>query len=314
MTMSPLEYANIYRNLPVYLYTDEQAKASGGALPAGGEWTSVNVHSYRLGLKKAYQQSANSIDVFKNKVRPHLNEKTESITVWVKTIAGDVVSKTYTDRYALAENVNDPFYGKGSPEEVQVVLQLAVRYGVFPREKVQIYCDNGNIGLDCNGFVGNYLRHVVQGKAWDTDARSKEEKKTEFDGNALIASIMGFGSRTTPVKSLDEIAQFPHATYLLAMAHENGRYHDQGRNPDGTVSHGHIMVSEPNTLWPLTDAAVPGAGRVPKAVQMKVIESTGGDGLVDSTYYLYGGNKHFAFTAHRGVKNERMTVRVARLT
>lgn len=313
MAMSPLEYANIYRSLPVYLYTDEQAKAANGGLPAGGEWVTVNVNSYRLGLKRAWQSTQNSIEVFKSKVRPHLNEKSESITVWVKTIAGDIVPKTYTDRYALAENVNDPFYGKGSPEEVQVVLQLAVRYGVFPPDKVQIYCSNGNIGLDCNGFVGNYLRHVVQGLPWDTDARTKEEKKTEFDANTLIKSIMGFSGRTTPIASLDEIAQFPSAVYLIGMAHENGVLNDQGRNADGSVSHGHIMISEPGTLWKLNDATIPGVGKVPEAVEMKVIESTGGNGLVDSTYYIFGGNKHHAFTAYRGIKQARMTVRVARL-
>jgi hypothetical protein len=314
MVMSPLQYADKYRNLEVYLYTDAQAKAAtGGGLPPGGSWHTVNVDSYRLGLKKAWQSTQNSIEVFKSKVRPHLNEKHESITVWVKTIGGDLVSKTYTDRYALAENVNDPFYGKGSPEEVQVVLQLAVRYGVFPIEKVQIYCDNGNIGLDCNGFVGNYLRHVVQGLPWDSDARSKEEKKTEFDANTLIKNIMGFSGRTTPVKSLEEIAQHPHAVYLLGMAHENGILHDQGRNADGSVSHGHIMISEPGALWDRKDVVVPGVGKVPAAIEMQVIESTGGDGLVDSTYFLYGGNKFHAFTAHRGVKNARMTVRVARL-
>src|SRR4051812_9890553 len=130
MNLTPSQYAKKYQELDVYIYTDEQAQASvAGSLPLGGEWVTVNVNSYRLGLKEAYGQKRDSIDVFKEKVRPHIDEKGESITVWIKTVNGDVVSKTYTSRLQLAENINDPFYGKGSPEEVQVVLQLAVRYG-----------------------------------------------------------------------------------------------------------------------------------------------------------------------------------------
>ena len=252
MTMSPRAYANKYSNLEVYLYTEEQAKAAQpGQLPPGGAWTRVSVHSYRLNLKKAYQRPETSLAVFKSKTREHLKGKDGKITVWVKTIAGDIVSKTYHSRLELAENVNDPFYGKGSPEEVQVVLQLAVRYGVFPREKVQIYCDNGNIGLDCNGFVGNYLRHVRQGLPWDVDARTSLQKKTEFDANSTIRSIMKGRdrNRTQPVNTIEEIQQNTWSIHLLAMANAHGTIHDQVRDSDGTVSHGHIMISEPGPLW-----------------------------------------------------------------
>ena len=315
MVMSPRAYAEKYQNLDVYLYTDEQAKAANpGQLPPGGTWTAVSVHSYRLGLKKAHQRPETSIEVFKSKVRPHIDNKGESITVWVRTIAGDVVSKTYASRWDLAENVNDPFYGKGSPEEVQVVLQLAVRYGVFPREKVQIYCDNGNIGLDCNGFIGNYLRHVHQGLPWDTDARSKTEKKTEIDANTLIASIMKFGKLTIPVKAIADIEQFPWNVHLLAMANEHGHVLDHLKNPDGSTAYGHIMISEPGTQRMEASPVIPGLAPVPdRALGMTVFESAGGVGLVESKYYILSVNKHGAFKIYRGSKASAMTAIISRL-
>lgn len=53
--------------------------------------------------------------------------------------------------------------GKGSPEEVAAVLHLVARYKLYDKAiadqaaGVRDYCDK-YIGLDCNGFVGNYAR------------------------------------------------------------------------------------------------------------------------------------------------------------
>src|SRR5262249_23620245 len=55
------------------------------------------------------------------------------------------------------------FMGKGSPEACRIVLQLARRWGLAPN--LQAYADS-YLGLDCNGFVGNYLWHVVQKNPW----------------------------------------------------------------------------------------------------------------------------------------------------
>ncbi|WP_048708279.1 hypothetical protein [Microvirga massiliensis] len=311
-SMTPLEYAAKYKNLEVYLYTEDQAKAApAGQLPPGGDWQTVNVHAYRLGLKKAYQQTINSIEVFKSKVRPHLNQKDESITVWVKTVQGEVVPKTYRSRSELSENANDPFYGKGSPEECQVVLQLAVRYGVFPREKIQLYCDNGNIGLDCNGFVGNYLRHFKQGLPWDTDA--KKDQKGEFDANTMIQSIMTFTGKTLPVKTLDEIEKNQLSIFLLALCDESGRILDHAKMTDGTTAYGHIMISQPGTFKKISQPGAAGPRLLREVPMFTVIESTGGHGLVDSPYRLLEVNKNGAFKVFRGVKGQTMRVRIARV-
>ena len=316
MTMSPRAYADKSSDLEVYLYSGTGEGRPARAAAAGrrldqGQCPQLSAEP------RAYRRPETSLAVFKSKTREHLKGKDGKITVWVKTIAGDIVSKTYHSRLELAENVNDPFYGKGSPEEVQVVLQLAVRYGVFPREKVQIYCDNGNIGLDCNGFVGNYLRHVRQGLPWDVDARTSLQKKTEFDANSTIRSIMKGRdrNRTQPVNTIEEgMQQNTWSVHLLAMANAHGTIHDQVRDSDGTVSHGHIMISEPGPLWWEKPPHVPGLSTQPeRALSMTVLESSGRVGLVESKYFILNANSHGAFLVYRGSKAETMTVTAARL-
>ena len=86
--MTPLQYAGKYRNLEVYLYTEEQAAAAtGNQLPSGGEWQTVNVDSY------AGSQEATSRRLFmplqEQGPTPH-NEKDESHGVFADR-DGDVV-------------------------------------------------------------------------------------------------------------------------------------------------------------------------------------------------------------------------------
>jgi len=53
------------------------------------------------------------------------------------------------------------FYGKGSPEDCTIALKHALRYGRTQPEDLQKYCDNvARIGIDCSGFVNNYLRAI----------------------------------------------------------------------------------------------------------------------------------------------------------
>ena len=112
----------------------------------------------------------------------------------------------------LSELVRYPFVGKGSPEAAQVALQLASFYGLT--KDFQTYCDT-NLGLDCNGFVGNYLRRVVNREDWD-----EAENKNGIGPNALIDSIMRLLPGTFVTKIEDIKAT---NTYVIALAHENGK-------------------------------------------------------------------------------------------
>jgi hypothetical protein len=64
--------------------------------------------------------------------------------------------------------------GKGSPEEIAIALHLVARYKLYdkiyasdPAAGVRDYCDK-YIGLDCNGFVGNYARATGRAKVPNT--------------------------------------------------------------------------------------------------------------------------------------------------
>jgi len=48
------------------------------------------------------------------------------------------------------------FTGKGSPENIAQALRLALAFELVTEAGLQKYCDD-YIGLDCNGYVGNYL-------------------------------------------------------------------------------------------------------------------------------------------------------------
>lgn len=60
------------------------------------------------------------------------------------------------------------FIGKGDPEYCQTVLQLARHWKLHEKYGgLQRYAD-ACMGLDCNGFVGNYLWHVKDKAPWSS--------------------------------------------------------------------------------------------------------------------------------------------------
>lgn len=71
----------------------------------------------------------------------------------------DTTTEVYGTLIVQSVKILQPFQGKGSPEEIEMVLKLAVGCGLLTptRDALQRYCDV-NIGLDCNGFVGNWVR------------------------------------------------------------------------------------------------------------------------------------------------------------
>jgi len=245
----------------------------------------------------------------------------ESLTVFVKTTQGTEERRTYADRFALAENAKDPFYGKGCPEDVQVTLQLAVRLGIIEptQEAVQAYCSTDHVGLDCNGFIGNYIRHGLQEAPWHSDPAKGD---SSVQANSSINAIMALG---TPIRSVEEIVRAPFRSYVLALVDPgSGRIRDYGDSPVG-----HIMISEPGPLayrpWRVWAGGFGGVGynNVPalqvvestgKAHMVSRLKRTGFEGLVSSEYLILEEDKrrHMTiFTVHRGSKSQTVHVRIA---
>lgn len=172
-----------------------------------------------------------------------------------------------TDWNKLARLV---FAGKGSPEACQVVLQLADSWGLAVPD-VQAYADSA-LGLDCNGFVGNYLWHVKNGNPWTN---------------------LGAGNHDLGPDSPIRTGYYDHYQHRLLdrwEALDTGKmYIMMEVGTDGVVINGgagakdagHIVITEPNQR----DER---GGKDPsKSFAVKSVEATGGhtpEGLWESWY------------------------------
>lgn len=183
----------------------------------------------------------------------------------------------------LMPRATQAFSGKGSPEDVQVTLQLAVRCGIVEPGRLQAYCDEmvdahyPRLGLDCNGFVGNYLRYRNSGTQWwHIDPVSS---KTIINGDMGINSIVSKVS-PEPVKNIDDMLT-PRA-HVFAMVNNAGAVIDGGFGPVG-----HIMITQAHH-WGLNDALPP----IPKPyvggryLTYSGVEATPAVGLSDFKYTI----------------------------
>jgi hypothetical protein len=71
--------------------------------------------------------------------------------------------------------------GKGSPEEIAIALHLVAKFKLYDKKiaseaaGIKDYCDK-YIGLDCNGFVGNYARAIGRSKGPSTPIGAYDPK------------------------------------------------------------------------------------------------------------------------------------------
>jgi hypothetical protein len=143
--MTPWEYASRY--LPVQV-------------PGPTQTYPINISRYHLGTPTAAKdQILGAVgDHFKTNQR---KDKSYRLSLTVNATPAEFASAD-----ELKPSLN-AFWGKGSPEDCQIVLQLALKLGNVRPERLQSWADN-NLGLDCNGFVGNYLFHEVLQNGWRT--------------------------------------------------------------------------------------------------------------------------------------------------
>ena len=198
----------------------------------------------------------------------------------------------------LRFHVLNPFFGKGTPEECQIVLQLALLLGrVGSKGELQTYSD-ANLGLDCNGFVGNYLFRVVGGNGWRADASGSASGP-----KATITQIMHSAGGIT-IHSVDDM--LPGRMHILAEV--DG--HDVIIAGGPTTTPGHIVITEPGRYLPsfmTMDLTAADSGAL-GAPAFWGAESTGHIGLtqswyavtplkrggkvVDAVFRVYRSNKH----------------------
>lgn len=189
------------------------------------------------------------------------------------------------------------FVGKGSPEACQAVLQLANYWGLAP--DVKAYADSA-LGLDCNGFVGNYLWHIQNGHPW-TDPGGRDQDLGP--DSPIQTGYFDHYQRhlLDHWESLDASKM-----YIMMKVGTDGVVINGG----GDVAHaGHIVITEPNQQRPGKDA---------KTFAVKSVEATGGhtpEGLWESWYTCPSYNsttKIFSiFREDMDTGHKEMDVRIA---
>jgi len=284
--MSPVRYAERYLNLQVSF--DDGPKT-------------VGITKYHIGDPDSEQ------GLLWQALKEHV-QKNQKSPGWRLRLRVNGEPAEFSNAEELRYRVVSPFYGKGSPEDCQIVLQLAVllRPNVG-KSTLQAYC-NSHLGLDCNGFVGNYIFRVLRGNGWRSNVSD-----SAIGPSSTITQIMN-GPGGVVVHDVDEMV--PNRLYVLAEVDSSNRIIPGG--PSSTP--GHIVITEPgryiNSFMSMNlDPAVSGAVGNPA---FWGAESTGGIGLVQSWYVirqLTNGGRPVdgVFRVLRGSKNQLLNFRIIAL-
>ena len=209
--LTPVQYGERYWQLPV-------------PVPNGPPVT-VRIDKYHLGAPKPAK------DRLWSALRDHFAAQRRQTPGFQLRLTVNGQPVDFGSTQEMLFHVLRPFFGKGSPEQGQVVLQLVVLLGIKQPAELQGYADE-NLGLDCNGFVGNYLLHGRGQQPW-----------TVLDGagsavgpNSLITQIFAHGNTVTNGNSM-----FPNRSYILVEVDGSGHVMPGGPGK----SPGHIVITEP---------------------------------------------------------------------
>jgi len=213
---SPLDLANRYRNLSV-------------TVPDGQ--VTVRIERYLIGR---WDNEADSLIADARRDFQHQKKKNPAYALTL-TVSGKQVE--ISDLNLLTRSLHYAFEGKGSPEDCQVGAQVAVLRGHATKADLATYCDK-HMGLDCNGFVGNFLWYGRGGKTWP------DMMPGDNDGpNALIDDLLF--KNTTPVAGLSSLQ--PSALNIFALLDKQYRVVPRDHSPK---VHAHIVISEPGKFTP----------------------------------------------------------------
>jgi hypothetical protein len=277
--MTPLQYAKKFFELDVFFYDQELSPGPEPAYVPPYGWQNVSANNYRLG-SSSWREIFWTQDIKKNFTKP--------VTVKVANMWGHDEELTLNAEQARF-HYSFPFVGKGSPEQVQIAMQLVYRFRRVATT-IEQFADRDFVGLDCNGFVGGYFQKVVQGQDWKTANPNKDPGPTSY-----MSQLHTLGTEVADFKDLD-----PAGTYIFTWCRGDGTIID----PVGG-GYGHVMITEPNTL-----KGAPGTQTI------KVVEATPPklreiDYTIRSSKAL--SKKSAMFLVERGKPTDQMWVRVCKM-
>lgn len=282
---TPTTYAARYSNLQVVLES--------------GATVSVNVHQYRLGDPKPAK------DRLWSKLKEYFQKQQKLDPKFALKTRINGGNYLFSYPLQMVNWVVRPFTGKGSPECCQLVLQLAVLLGEATPASLQAYCD-ANLGLDCNGFVGNYLYYEDSGHGWMDEPKNGEGGPND--------DMTGFASMGSPVTDTDKMT--PRNTYLCIETRGGVVI------PGGKSGAGHLVITEANQFmqqsFVFNSFASADLGLARKGAYghhaFLAVESTSGRGLTQSWYaFPKHTNAHGVYDVFRGSKGIWMEFKIVDL-
>ncbi len=277
--MTPIDYVWKYRSIPL-LNSDGHREGS------------VEFKKYLI-----YKgQDLPEKERFRRGVRKHLR-KHEEIAFRVETVQGLRVDTFVSRKDDILHHGIDAFFGKGSPEDIQYTIQTARAIGLTTLGRAETWANN-HLGVDCSGFVGNYLWHVYNSQCWYKIGDARKSAKNEVGPSSGIPKMC----KKPYVEDMTEIIRNPHSTYVLARCDRSGRVYPRAK----PGSPAHVMITEPNS-WAFDRNH---EGVTPLGVA--VCESVRGG--PDASWYPFVGVKKGVFTFRRSNKNlSKIMVRMHRL-
>jgi hypothetical protein len=173
--VTPEEYAGKYLHLTAVLYD--------------GTVKEVAIQKY-LNTGEAW----NNPDAAKARPKAAVAEYFRLLGKLNKELPGKKVPKQFIlDGWSFdRESLQRCYSGKGSPAEIMDALWLANRCALLDASNVQDYCDSF-LGLDCNGFCGNFVGEHRPVGAYDENPR--KDFATIATGD-LIVFYNGVRNRT----------------------------------------------------------------------------------------------------------------------
>lgn len=283
--MTPADYAARYTSLKVDL--------------GGGASATVNIRKYHIGKPLAAK------DALWSKLTEYFHKQKKANPSFALTLRVNGGNYEVSHQEKMPTWIVRPFTGKGNPEHFQVVLQLAVLLGEARADTLQAYCDK-NLGLDCNGFVGNYLYYDQDAHDWMDEPRNGEGGPND--------DMTGFDAMGKPVKSTADMNQIN--TYIC-LETRGGKL-----IPGGASGAGHIAITQANRFMPQS-FVFNSFGGLDLGMARKhayghrafwAVESAGGLGLTQSWYaFPNSKNPGGVHNIFRGCKGSWLEMKVVDL-
>jgi hypothetical protein len=201
--ISPTEYARRYHRMKVHI--DFAPQYSG----------TVNITKYQNGPREDCNAE---MDALKTDLAKILKRKIDSTFYFPP---GDVIPSAEP---FFAKSIYRAYTGKGSPDEIKDVLRLACRTN-RPKKTGCATLDayaKKYIGLDCNGFVGNYhgLSPELHVTIWAYGWTGKADKIKELKAAERLSVEQYF-----PLKNRTDVKEVRNGDVLASLNSEGKIHH-----------------------------------------------------------------------------------------